>query len=59
MPDPDLEIRGGGGGGAGRGVWGKGEARFPQNFFSALRALVWSKKIRGAGQHTFILNLNP
>ena len=35
-PDPDLEMGGGGGGG---GDWCQ------KNFFSALRALVWSKNM--------------
>ena len=40
MPDPDLEIRWGGGG------------QYPKQFFSALRAPVWSKNKEGAASST-------
>ena len=43
-PDPDLEIRGG----TGHPVPGIRGGRSPKQFFSALKASVWSK-IRGAG----------
>ena len=39
MPDPDLEIRGGGG--------GVGRNRSQKQFFSAVRASVWSKNRGG------------
>ena len=39
MPDPNLEVRGGGG-------------RCPKQFFSALRASVWSKNKEGAASST-------
>ena len=40
VPDPDLEIRGAGGHG------------LPRNFFSALRASVWSKNKGGRAHPT-------
>ena len=49
VPGPDLEKRGGGGGDGGRSsrlLEKRGVSR--QNFFSALRALVWSKNKEGA-----------
>ena len=47
MADPDLQISEGGGGGGHLDPEIRGEDRSPKNFFSSLRATVWSKNKGG------------